>query len=35
MAFRADGDLDLTPEINYEAIDELINAVREDILTTA
>ncbi len=35
MAFRADGDLDLTPEINYRAIDELINAVKSDSLTTA
>ncbi len=35
MAFRADGDLDLTPEINYKAIDELIEAVKASKLAAA
>lgn len=30
MAFRADGDLDLTPELNYEAMDELISAIKAE-----
>ena len=28
MAFRADGDIDLTPELDYNAMDELIQAVK-------
>lgn len=27
MAFRADGDIDLTPELDYKAMDELVKAV--------
>ena len=28
MAFRADGDIDLTPELDYNAMDELVQAVQ-------
>ena len=31
MAFKADGDIDLTPELNYKAMDELITAVQNTL----
>lgn len=35
IAAKADGDLDLSPELNYEAMDELIDAVNNTRLATA